>query len=88
MLNVLFGATAPVRQRLMQIEAAQLLAQSGALQNLLAEAGVDPDSAADAVPVGARRRFLEAMGAEGGASKVLREALAHLKREAARLAAE
>ena len=74
-LNVLFGATAPVGQRLMQIEAAQLLAKSPDLQRLLTEAGVDPDAAPDSVPAGARRRFMEAMGAEAGASKVLREAL-------------
>lgn len=74
-LKVLFGATAPTGQRLMQIEAAQLLARSSDLQNLLADVGVDPDGAADAVPAGARRRFLEAMAAEPGASKALRQAL-------------
>lgn len=75
-LSVLFGAAeAPSRHRMLQIEAAQLLARSGALQQLMVEAGVDPDRGPESVPAGARQRLLEALADEPTASKALRQAV-------------
>jgi len=74
--SVLFGAAESAqRHRMLRVEAAQILARSGELQNLLADSGMDPDSHGDSVPAAARRRFLEALVEHPSSSKALRTAL-------------
>jgi len=75
-LSVLFGASeSPQRHRMLRVEAAQVLAASPQLQNMLADSGMDPDSHGDSVPAAARRRFLEALVEDERSSKTLKAAL-------------
>lgn len=75
-LGAIFGAAKPnAQQRMLRIEAAQILARSGELQNLLADAGVDPDRPPRNVPPGVHKQFLEAMASHPSASQALRSAL-------------
>ena len=74
-LKTIFGAAAPANEQMLHIEAAQILARSGELQNILASAGVDPDRPADDVPEGVRRQLLEGLAGHGSASNALRTTL-------------
>jgi hypothetical protein len=75
-LGTIFGAAKPtIKQRMLRIEAAQILARSGALQNLLVNSGIDPDNPRRDLPAAVRRQFIEAMIDHPGASKALKTAL-------------
>lgn len=75
-LDVIVGAARPSnRQRMLRLEAAQILARSGELQNLLAEAGVDPDCPEGGVPAACQRRFLELLMEHPATSHALKSAL-------------
>jgi hypothetical protein len=75
-LGAIFGAAQPAPAQLMlRVEAAQILARSGELQNILINAGIDPDRPPADVPDGVRKQFLEAMADDPSASKTLRIAL-------------
>jgi hypothetical protein len=75
-LGTIFGAAKPTaKQRMLRVEAAQILARSGELQNILVNAGIDPDRPPRDVPPAVRRQFLEAMIAHPAASKALKSAL-------------
>ncbi len=75
-LGVIFGAAKPTAgQRMLRIEAAQILARSGELQSLLADAGIDPDRPPKDIPAAVRKQFLEAMADHPTASKSLKNAL-------------
>ena len=60
---------------MLRVEAAQILARSGELQNLLINAGIDPDRPPREVPAAVRRQILEALLEHPGASKALKNAL-------------
>ena len=74
--KVIFGAVAPdpSQQQMLRVEAAQILARSGELQNMLAEAGVDPDDPGE-VSAGVRQKALDALASHSSASKTLRQAV-------------
>jgi hypothetical protein len=74
-LKVIFGAAAPASQQMLQVEAAQVLARSGEMENLLADAGIDPDRPPDDIPEGLRRQLLEGLAEHPTASNTLRVAL-------------
>ena len=75
-LGTIFGAAKPTAaQRMLRVEAAQILARSGELQNLLINAGIDPDRPPREVPAAVRRQILEAILEHPGASKALKNAL-------------
>jgi hypothetical protein len=75
-LGVIFGAAKPTaKQRMLRIEAAQILARSGELQSILIAAGIDPDRPPRDIPVAVRNQFLEAMADDSTASKTLKRAL-------------
>jgi len=75
-LGAIFGAAKPtVKQRMLRIEAAQVLARSGELQRILIEAGIDPDKPSGNVPPSVRKQFIDAMIADSSASKTLKTAL-------------
>lgn len=81
--NVIFGAAKPTAaKQMLRIEAAQLLARSGELQNLMVENGLDPDRPAQDMPAAARQRLTEAIAEHPSASKALREALGTRARRA------
>ncbi|MFN0104364.1 MAG: S8 family serine peptidase [Bryobacteraceae bacterium] len=74
--KVIFGAAKPSNpQRMLRLEAAQILARSGELQNLLVEAGIDPDVPGGDVPAAARQRFVDALMNHPASSKALRAAI-------------
>ncbi|MBL8235836.1 MAG: S8 family serine peptidase [Bryobacterales bacterium] len=74
--QVLFGLSQyGVSERMLRIEAAQVLGRSGELQNLLLDLGVDPDAAGADVSAESRQRFVEAMREQQGVSSALRAAL-------------
>jgi hypothetical protein len=75
-LGVIFGAAKPTaKQRMLRIEAAQILARSGELQSILVNAGIDPDRPPRDIPAAARKQFLEAMADHPAVSKTLKRAL-------------
>ena len=75
-LGVIFGAAQPTQsQQMLRIEAAQILQRSGELQNILINAGVDPDRPPADLADGVRRQFLEALAESTFASKTLKSAL-------------
>ena len=71
----IFGAVAPdlLQQQMLRVEAAQILSRSGELQNMLAEAGVDPDDPVE-ISAGVRQKALDALASHSSASKTLRQA--------------
>ena len=74
-LGVIFGAAQPTeKQRMLRIEAAQILARSGELQNILITAGIDPDRPPADIPGGVRKQFMEAMASHPSASNALKAA--------------
>ncbi|HEU0122689.1 MAG TPA: S8 family serine peptidase [Bryobacteraceae bacterium] len=76
-LSVLFGAAeSSVRHRMLRVEAAQVAARDGELENLAAQIGLDPDLPPDAVPAETRRRFLEALADSRMSSQTLKAAAA------------
>jgi hypothetical protein len=74
-LGVIFGAAAPPSQAMLRVEAAQILARSGELQNILVSAGIDPDRPATDLPAGVRQQFLRALAEHSTASKTLKQAV-------------
>jgi hypothetical protein len=75
-LGAIFGAAQPTpSQHMLRVEAAQIVARSGELQNILINAGIDPDRPPADVPDGVRKQFLEAMADDPSISKTLRIAL-------------
>ena len=75
-LSVIFGAAQPTpAQQMLRVEAAQVVSRSGELQNLLVNAGIDPDRPPADVPEGIRKQFLEAMADDPSISKTLKAAL-------------
>ena len=75
-LGAIFGAAKPnVKQRMLRIEAAQVLARNGELQRILIDAGIDPDKPPRDVPPAVRKQFIEAMIDDSTASKTLKTAL-------------
>ena len=75
-LGAIFGAAEPTSsQHMLRVEAAQILTRSGELQNILINAGIDPDRPPADIPDGVRKQFLEAMADDPSVSKTLRMAL-------------
>lgn len=58
-----------------QVEAVQIPMRDAEMQNILAEAGADPDRPAEEVPNDVRRRLREALADSLSASKALKSAL-------------
>ena len=75
-IGVIFGAAQPTqKQRMLRIEAAQILARSGELQNLLVNAHIDPDRPPKDIPGGVRKQILEAIASHPSTSATLKAAL-------------
>lgn len=80
-LHVIFGAapTSP-SQRMLEVEMAQIFTRSGTAQNLLAEAGIDPDHPAEPLSPPLQSQLLEALLDHSSASKALKAALGRASR--------
>jgi hypothetical protein len=75
-LGTIFGVAEPTaEQRMLHIEAAQILARSGPLQSLLIDAGIDPDQPAPHIPGAVRDQFVAALADQPTASRALKAAL-------------
>ena len=73
LLGTIFGAAAASpQQRMLRLEAAQIISRSGELQNILANARIDPDRPAADIASGVRRQIMDAMAAHPAASRTLR----------------
>ncbi len=72
----LFGAAQNTqRERMLNLEASQILSRSKTLQDILTNADIDPDRPAGDLPADLRKQFLDAMAAEPSASLTLKAAL-------------
>jgi hypothetical protein len=72
----IFGVTAVApAQRMLQLEAAQVLTRSGEAQEVLIKAGVDPDSPKPGIDHAVRRQLADAIASHSSASPTLRRAL-------------
>jgi hypothetical protein len=60
---------------MLHVEAAQILVRSGELQNILANAGIDPDRPPADIPESVRKQFLQALAENPSASDTLRNAV-------------
>ena len=75
-LGVIFGAAKPtISQQMLHLEAAQIFSRSGEIQNMLGEAGVDPDNPGPDVSDAFRAQLVEALLDNSTTSKALREVL-------------
>ena len=75
-LDVIFGAARrPEAQRMLQVEAAQILARSGEAEKILIDAGIDPDRPLSDIPETVRWQFLDALASHPSASKAMRNAI-------------
>ena len=74
-IGVLFGAAAanPAAESMVHLEALQMIARSGEIQQIFVDAGVDPDS--ETVPDNVRSQVVQAMLASPAASPTLKLAL-------------
>src|SRR5262249_6060285 len=69
-------------EQMLRVEAAQIAARSGELQNILADAGIDPDRPAGDTPAAVRKQFLEAMLDHPSTPNALKQKLgAHARAE-------
>jgi hypothetical protein len=71
----LFGVADSTSEKMLHLEAAQILSRNGDIEQLFASAGVDPDAPPNEIPPEVRQRTIEAMLDSSGTSQTLKRAL-------------